>query len=89
MGTIDDYNLEGGWTPGMYARKAAGGAQEWYPGKYVVVSPMERAMTRAISPITSPFQDFSKTIKDNAQVITICIASTALLLALYRFQTGE
>jgi len=86
MGVIDDYNMDGGWTPGMYARQAAGGAKAWYPGRYLVVGPTERAAERVIG---TPFQDFSKTIKENAQIITICIASTALLLALYRFQTGE
>ena len=82
MGVIDDYNMDGGWTPGMYARQAAGGAKEWYPGKVLVVGPMERAAGRAVASVTDP-------IKDNAPIIAICIAGTALLLALYRFQTGE
>jgi len=86
MGAIDDYNMDGGWTPGQYARQAAGGAKEWYPGKYVVAQPMERAMTRAVG---TPFKDFTSTIKDNAQLITIGIAVAALTLAVYRFQTGD
>ena len=77
-GVISDYN-DVGWVPGQYAKQAATGAKEWYPGKYVVVGPTERAIERQT-------EDMKKWGREWAPILGITISALALAYSVWRFR---